>query len=73
MTLDYSQEREEQKISLKLSDTDGPVWFILRTHNEVIEKMEGGTFTRLEPDAFLLEIEEPEAVMTMKSTVSTYE
>ena len=73
LALDYSQEREEQKISLKLSDTDGPVWFILRTHNEVIEKMEGGTFTRLEPDAFLLEIEEPEAVMTMKSTVSTYE
>lgn len=73
LTLDYNQEREGKKISLKLSDTVGPVWFILRTHDEMIEQMEGGTFKKLEPDVFLLEIESQEAVMTMKSTALTYE
>lgn len=73
LALDYSYEREGKKISLKLSDTQGPVWFVLRTHDEVIEQMEGGTFTKLEPEVFLIEIEEPEAVITMKSTALTYE
>lgn len=50
-----------------------PVWFILRTHNEAIDRMEGGSFTELEEDVFLLELEEAEAVITMKSTVLTYE
>ncbi len=35
--------------------------------------MEGGFYTKLEDDVFLLELEEAEAVITMKSTVLTYE
>ncbi len=73
LALDYSHKREGKKIYLKLSDLQGPTWFILRTHGEMIDQIEGGTFTRLEPGVFLIGLEEPETVMTMKSTALTYE
>ena len=73
LSLDYSHTREDKKIYLKLSELQGPVWFVLRTHDEVIDQIEGGTFTKLEPEVFLIGLEEPEAVISMKSTAFTYE
>ncbi len=73
LALDYRHKREENDIYLHLSDTQEPVWFILRTHDEAIDKMDGGSFIKLEDDVFLLELERPEAVITMKSTAFTYE
>ncbi len=74
LALDYSQKREENNIYLQLSDMpQEPVWFILRTHDENIAHMEGGSFTKLEEDAFLLELEKAEAVITVKTTVPSYE
>ena len=73
LVLDYSQKREGKNIRLQLTDTAKPVWFILRTHDETIDRMTGGSFTKLEDDVFLLELKEPEAVITMKSTAFTYE
>ena len=55
-----------------MSDTQKPVWFVLRTHQEAIDQIKGGSFTELEDDVYLLEIEAAEAVITMKSTVLTY-
>lgn len=72
LTLDYAQKREGKNIRLQLSDTARPVWFILRTHDETIDRMTGGSFTKLEDDVFLLELKEPEIEITMKSTVFTY-
>ncbi|MCI9440788.1 MAG: DUF2194 domain-containing protein [Ruminococcus sp.] len=72
LALDYTQEREGQEIYLRLSDTQKPVWFVLRTHQEAIDQIKGGSFTELEDDVYLLEIEAAEAVITMKSTVLTY-
>ena len=73
LALDYSQQREGKEIRLQVTGIQEPVWFILRTHNEEIDRMEGGFYTKLEDDVFLLELEEAEAVITMKSTVLTYE
>lgn len=72
LALDYRKEREGKQIYLHLSDTQEPVWFILRTHDEAIDKIDGGSFIKLEDDIFLLELERPEAVITMKSTAFTY-
>lgn len=73
LALDYSRQRDGKDIRLQVFNVQEPVWFILRTHNEAIDRMEGGSFTELEEDVFLLELEESEAVITMKSTVLTYE
>lgn len=72
LALDYTQQREGQKIYLHLSDIQKPVWFILRTHHKTIDRMEGGSFTELEDDVFLLEVETEETVIKMKSTIVTY-
>lgn len=73
LTLDYSQQRDGKDIRLQISDIQKPVWFILRTHNEAIDQMEGGSFKELEEDVYLLELDETEALITMKSTALTYE
>lgn len=72
LALDYVQQREGNKISLHLSNMQEPVWFILRTHNETIEHMKGGSYMELEEDTFLLELKEAEAVITMESTSLSY-
>ncbi len=73
LALDYRHERGGKNIYLKLSGTQEPVWFILRTHDETIAKMEGGSFVKLEDDVYLLELKETDAVITMESTAFTYE
>ena len=45
----------------------GPVWFVLRTDQEAIDSMEGGSWQRLEQDVYLLTIEQENAVITMRS------
>lgn len=74
LALDYTQQREGQKIYLHVSDPDiqEPVWFILRTHHEAVGEIKGGSFTELEDDVYLLEVDAAEAVITMETTVLTY-
>lgn len=67
LALDHKQRREFNSIYLEVNDTRGPVWFVLRTDGESIESMEGGSWQRLEQDAYLLTIEQKNAVITMKS------
>ena len=44
----------------------GPAWFVLRTHNEAIEDMEGGSWQELEEGAYLIEVTDKRAVLTLK-------
>ena len=41
LNLDFSETRTDDKITLKTSESGS--WFILRTHGEEIEEIEGGT------------------------------
>ncbi len=70
LALDYAHRREFNMIYLEVNDTRGPVWFVLRTDNESIDNMEGGSWQRLEQDVYLLTIEQKNAVITMKSAYS---
>ena len=67
LALDYKENREFNSIYLEINDTGVPVWFVLRTNQESIEKMEGGNWRKLEEDAFLIEVEQKNAVITLKS------
>ena len=49
--------------------TDGPVWFILRTANATVEKVEGGSFRRIEAGAFLIQADQEEIVVTLRGQV----
>ena len=52
LNLDYSQERQEDTITLKTSETGS--WFILRTHGEEITDIQGGNQSKIEDDAYLI-------------------
>lgn len=67
LALDYRENREFNSIYLEINDAGVPVWFVLRTNQESIEKMEGGSWRKLEEDAFLIEVEQKNAVITLKS------
>ena len=42
-------------------------WFILRTHGEEIEEIEGGSWEKIEEDAYLICVENAEVKMQMKT------
>lgn len=67
LALDYKESREFNSIRLELNDVRGPVWFVLRTNHESIESVEGGSWRALEDDAFLIEVEQNSAVITLQS------
>lgn len=63
--LDYRMERNGSVISLEISGLQEPVWFLLRTKDEAIEGMEGGSWQRLEDNIYLLEVESEEVILEM--------
>lgn len=52
LNLAYSQSREDDTITLQTSEAGS--WFILRTHGEEIDEIDGGSQTEIEADAYLI-------------------
>ncbi len=55
LALDYEEERSGDTIQLDFTGIGGSAWFILRTDGERIRHVEGGDWTMLEKDAYLIE------------------
>lgn len=68
LALDYRDSRTEDEVHLQVEGLVGPAWFILRTHNESIKDMEGGSWQKLEEGAYLIEVQEEEVILTLDST-----
>ena len=66
LTLNYQERRKNNIISLEVFGLKEPVWFILRTKDETIENMEGGTWQRLEENIYLLEVENEKVSLEMR-------
>ena len=64
LNLDYSQSREDNEITLKTSETES--WFVLRLHDEEIDEIEGGSYTKIEDDAYLICAEDTTVKITVK-------
>ena len=56
MNLDYDDEKDGDKITLKSSQQGS--WFILRTHGEDITDIKGGSQTKIEDNAYLIYTED---------------
>lgn len=54
LNLDYENERKGNTIQLIISNITTSSWFILRTHDEEIVDMEGGTYEMLERNVYLI-------------------
>lgn len=67
LSLDYTEEPEDDAVWLKLDAEGMPVWFILRTDRE-IQSIEGGTWSALEEDVYLIEAGEENLTIEFKYT-----
>ena len=65
LTLDYEEKREGNTILLDFTGTGGSAWFVLRTDGERISHIEGGDFTMLEKNAYLIEAEHAHVVIEL--------
>lgn len=66
LALDLAHHRENNNVYLEVDGTDGNSWFILRSENETVSRVEGGTFRQLEDNAYLIEVQDKTAVITLK-------
>ena len=64
LKLDYSYERKDQKILLQTTEKES--WFILRTHGEDVDKIEGGESTKLEENAYLIKVQDTTVLIELK-------
>ncbi len=67
LMLDYRQRREGNAICLNVEGSASPAWFVLRCHGEVPARVEGGSWKKLEEDVYLIEVQEKEAIVTLKT------
>ena len=64
----YREERKNNIIMLEKEGTDEPAWFILRIHNEEIEKMGGGSYKKLEEGVWLIQADSNNVILNLKSS-----
>ncbi len=65
MNLDFSETRTDDEIILKTSESGS--WFILRTHGEEIEEIEGGTQKKLEDNVYLIQAQDTTVKIQVKT------
>lgn len=60
LTMDFREQRTDSTVCLQVDSFDTEAFFILRTHKENIIDVIGGSFRKLEKDAWLIRAEQPE-------------
>lgn len=64
--------REGNQIAIRTKDFTGDAYLLLRTHGEKLEEMTGGSWKKVEEDAYLLQLTEAEAFVTLKPEYELY-
>ena len=64
--------REGDRIAIRTKDFTGDAYLLLRTHGEKPEEMTGGSWKQVEEDAYLLQLTEAEAFVTLKPEYENY-
>ncbi len=58
LNLNYTDRIHDNVIELELEELADPVWFMLLTNGQEIEKIEGASYKKVEEDAYLLKLQE---------------
>ncbi len=64
--LNYSDQRTNNVITLNVSGMQESSWFILRTHDEKVVSISGGTVTELEKNAYLVHVTEDKVLIELE-------
>lgn len=69
LNLSYTETRQENEITLSVDGVNGQTcWFILRTHGEKIDEIDGATYEEIEENAYLIEVNSSEVSIILKNT-----
>lgn len=66
MNLDYAHHREADRVSLDVEGAGKDSWFILRTHGEDIDSIQGAEYQTIENNAYLLHVLEDHVEVQLK-------
>lgn len=58
LNLEYRHEKTDNVITLQVGNTETASYFVLRTHDEKIDSLTGGTYEKLEQNIYLIKAEE---------------
>ena len=61
--LTYTADTADSSLTLTVNGADAPSWFVVRTHHKTVDSVEGGTATELERGAYLVEVDDAQAVL----------
>lgn len=64
--------KDGNRISVKTEGFDGEAYLLLRTHGEQLDEMTGGSYKKVEEDAYLLTLTSDTAEITLKSDIELY-
>lgn len=67
LNINYQEKREGDEITLKIADVEDKAFFILRTHGESIASISGGSYKKIENNAFLIETSQTDVAITLKN------
>lgn len=71
LNMDYEEKSISNEIILKTTQEDS--WFILRTHDDQIGKITGGTWTEIEKDAYLIHCEDATVIIELTGGETKYQ
>ena len=54
LAMDYSAVRKDDMLTVNIQKPSDEVWFLLRTHNEIISDIRGGEYQKVEEDVYLI-------------------
>ena len=73
LALDYTQEKKDDTITLDVNNIgDAASWFILRTHDRKIDKVTGGSYKKIEDDAWLIQADKSHVTIKLKTEENLY-
>jgi len=71
-TMDYTDSRDGNMITLDIHNPKEKTWFILRTHGEKIKKITGASYKTIEDGAYLIEAKKNKVKITLQSNIELY-
>lgn len=72
VTSQESRLPQGRQISIQVENFAGDAWLMLRTHGETLQTMEGGTWTQIEEDAYLLHLTRENATVGLQSKLQPH-
>lgn len=72
LSMNYSYEDYGDTIKISAEAENMPVWFIFRTNNKVIDDIEGGDYTLIEKEAYLIRADEKTVTIKLESESKRY-